>query len=1050
MLLASFTLDRQSPIFNSINLEKDEYIYVEDNQHRYMKLVFERFRISDLVQKYKIEDDRFFCFIPIEGFQVFNKSTYYEALKEHFIECGFQIISKEEIKKKLLDKSGKKMHEEGIVENLDERKFSFPEDIKGYPVEVVFSENKEAHFIRYCNFKNIELIEDITPQILTEFNQFKGVSQTKYQLICSKVHSLLSGTYAVKETEITQSGNELWEAILSYNLGGNQVSNLFEGRFLEYCQSMNKMYLSDIQEEIQNDFNGITGVGTIKRNAVKQILIECIESEKKKFNMLDNYIIDILEDRYKLIKDKTVQEVQSMLRICIPSIENMTFGMLQGKHITEIGNQNDRTGIIKLINTINQLMTMDELFKEVKSILEEREIEILNCRYDMGYTLEECGKIYGLTRERVRQIEMKTITKLLKYMKENHLIVCMSFQFGLQKYVTVNEIMKHISPEHLGLLQAYLHKQDEVGRILGLELLCLDGKKEINELCLEIEEYLGEIFRFDEEEDLLLEMFHSIGATNINTEGLQQYLLSLGFHDYGYFYSKHRLSLKKMYSIVLRDEITEPLTLDESGVILMKIKLKELFHQELNCDTRVIEARLADCEEVLSVANKTYLHVNHIDITQEMVENVERVIEEQLNQFEVIQSGEVYRIHQQDLNRINIANKYFFYTIAKRYLTDKYRFGKRNTMSITRIENAEGFYQTREEILIEKLRENHGKMKKRDILNSTNWEWNKIEDVLNKSEEMISIGKYAWLVNEFNVESRVEELIMDSALRYYQRDKYVITQKVYKETVVDPQVFQFYKSFEIMDGKAIAGYIKHLIPKLKGHSTFLSSLDSGITSIVDIITMKFKERCSKREIQQYLLDFGYKEAATYALLCQLISNNIYYQVDSDEFITKEEFEHIFEQVHDRVKCVIDERIGAKEYLILNNIAPSLRRELPRIDHRWSPELIYSIIIQQGYRGIEKEFSDYRTDRKIVVKEDSPIFRFDQLVYYILKNEYDGIMHESYICNDLMEHGVIFNTDSSLRKLPIEIRKSKLFEIDELGRLSIKEGVYELSRTESKI
>ena len=59
------------------------------------------------------------------------------------------------------------------------------------------------------------------------------------------------------------------------------------------------------------------------------------------------------------------------------------------------------------------------LSKEVNQVLETltyREREILKLRYGIGdgypYTLEQVGLIFGVTRERVRQIEAKAFDKL--------------------------------------------------------------------------------------------------------------------------------------------------------------------------------------------------------------------------------------------------------------------------------------------------------------------------------------------------------------------------------------------------------------------------------------------------------------------------------------------------------------------------------------------------------------------------------------------------------------------------------------------------------------
>ena len=66
-----------------------------------------------------------------------------------------------------------------------------------------------------------------------------------------------------------------------------------------------------------------------------------------------------------------------------------------------------------------------EQLEEVLSTLTEREQEILRLRvgFDNGrpMTLEEVGELYGLTRERIRQIESKALRKL-KHPKKSRLL----------------------------------------------------------------------------------------------------------------------------------------------------------------------------------------------------------------------------------------------------------------------------------------------------------------------------------------------------------------------------------------------------------------------------------------------------------------------------------------------------------------------------------------------------------------------------------------------------------------------------------------------------
>src|SRR6476469_8606572 len=66
-------------------------------------------------------------------------------------------------------------------------------------------------------------------------------------------------------------------------------------------------------------------------------------------------------------------------------------------------------------STANQEMLKDKI-EQVLKTLTYREREIIKLRYGLGdgytYTLEEVGRIFKVTRERVRQIEAKAVRKL--------------------------------------------------------------------------------------------------------------------------------------------------------------------------------------------------------------------------------------------------------------------------------------------------------------------------------------------------------------------------------------------------------------------------------------------------------------------------------------------------------------------------------------------------------------------------------------------------------------------------------------------------------------
>ena len=70
-------------------------------------------------------------------------------------------------------------------------------------------------------------------------------------------------------------------------------------------------------------------------------------------------------------------------------------------------------------------MFLREKIENLLKTLTYREREIIRLRYGLGdgytYTLEEVGRIFKVTRERVRQIEAKAFRKLQNPIRSQHL-----------------------------------------------------------------------------------------------------------------------------------------------------------------------------------------------------------------------------------------------------------------------------------------------------------------------------------------------------------------------------------------------------------------------------------------------------------------------------------------------------------------------------------------------------------------------------------------------------------------------------------------------------
>lgn len=133
-------------------------------------------------------------------------------------------------------------------------------------------------------------------------------------------------------------------------------------------------------------------------------------------------------------REPTHEELSELLDMKISDIVNVMQG--GGRHLSmdaPIGGEEGEATMLDLFTPKDQkspdLNLMEQSLRdEVRyglSLLSSREIEVLSAYYGLNghksLTLEEIGELYGLTRERVRQIKERALRRLRKSVNKNAL-----------------------------------------------------------------------------------------------------------------------------------------------------------------------------------------------------------------------------------------------------------------------------------------------------------------------------------------------------------------------------------------------------------------------------------------------------------------------------------------------------------------------------------------------------------------------------------------------------------------------------------------------------
>ena len=141
----------------------------------------------------------------------------------------------------------------------------------------------------------------------------------------------------------------------------------------------------------------------------------------------------------KLNRDPSLEELASVLSLSVEELVEIKSYMMDTTSLDiPVGDEDDGTTVASFVEDIKFTNPADTIAKEadaevvnaVLGTLSEREADVLRRRFGIGFnhpmTLEDIGKEYGLSRERIRQIESKALRKLRHPSRAGILKSCMA------------------------------------------------------------------------------------------------------------------------------------------------------------------------------------------------------------------------------------------------------------------------------------------------------------------------------------------------------------------------------------------------------------------------------------------------------------------------------------------------------------------------------------------------------------------------------------------------------------------------------------------------
>lgn len=1035
-------------LLNKNRYESGEFI-IADSNSKFVNIDYETFYIGGFLSRFKVESNEFFNYVPLEGFKVLNPKINIEEFKNELIKNGFKCyeysLGSEKItidkdylieEKDSCEKENDEFEEDLIedhltyiqgtndIESMTAKKnnlFDFNnssvENIQNY-----FWESTYFTVIKFLRLRGITSISEITNQTVIDYCKSRGAGVTKIE------------SFKMKLIEIYQEERDILP--INYDIFSIDFclsTMVFEDVRKFFTDEVKITDMAQITEEDLDIASMQKGITTRKIELIKEEILKVSKIERK--NVVKRKITILFEGYwYETLKNYKLKELASILNISFNEETDLTLEDINDKDLVELGVNNSKDKLMELSKIINGTKSLSEIFEgAVNHISDERVNKTLDCRYVDGETLASTGEMFGITRERVRQLQKNAEDKITKYLLSNNLIIALILENRGKNFCTLKNLSLYIQKGKEYYCTIFISNTDKIKVFKPLSLLYFENYDGIEEKFEGMIKELPEMFQLYDYLDNITEALLILGIEDPSLETIEELLINYKYNLHGEYVSKVKLTLFNILDEIFKTYVKEPLRIDEEGAKVVSDLARKHFNEVLDTSVRGIEARIRDNANILLCGKTTFVHIENYQFDKNSVIRAGNVLRETFKTQEVVNIGFVFDSNKDGFIESGIKNKLALYSLVQHYYGDSFKVGKGNTLDIYKDVDAD--VTKTEDQLIELIIKNGGRIKKEEIVRFFGWKESRVDNTISISNKIIRTGKLVTILENFNVSEREKCEIKNMLDKLMGICGFTSSTVMLNEMKFNTILGPFLSRNNITDYETLAPVIKNIFTNIKGHSNFIYKEDSEFKSIDDVVRNKFNNTFYRDEVRDFIYFYGYKDMMVSNVITNAIEDGIFVEISSDECVHS----NCFNISADVIKKVIEYTkiaFGDATYLSLSDMK-ILRKELPIIDYRWNAHLIKSLVKNRGFRVIEKIYHNSKSDKIILVKEESEIASYDELICNVLVNEYKGNMHETKIYDYLADKGLVLKQENIFdKKIPHDLKVSGRIKIDEVGRVDI--------------
>ena len=760
--------------------------------------------------------------------------------------------------------------------------------------------------------------------------------------------------------------------------------------FVNYCHSKGIEYMSDLEGFNFSDLSGVRGIG---KGKIEDIIsryeqydsgnfgnnIESEKREKKIEKTIFNFINEQLED----IDIDFLTGLGIKLKVVAMLISNgyKKLGDIEGistktlLHI--VGDRN----FVKFEGIEDELKkTLFEIFDDVL-FAQSKEDFCIDIKRACGYTLQELGNEYGLTRERIRQKIAKFNSNLDSFMKP-----IVALFMSPKNYITVQELLDIYDNDDYDKAILYWCKNSDDLEYLEFAEVFVYAQEERNAVENQIEtiaeEFIGDGINLYDNLEELEDLMQNSGFPYMDGSSFINLIQQHGYKVYGDFVVKGRQSYGYLCARVVAEKFPNGIKIYD-GCDLDKLRTyaaEEYGDLGIPDSNRAFSTRLSDYlilsgRGMATAESNIHIEMSVLDEIKEYIDNAQ---EGEINY------AEVFSVFEGKLRMLsNIDNYNFLHGVLKLYYSDEYDFSSRDYLK----KRGSGYKSGKLSAKIKELIENTGvpihknEIKKKlpgltDIV--------LINTILSDDDLTQWDYNHYFSISLININDTEKEYIKDEINKLLnQNDGYCSDRLLYDE-------IKRYKPDILMNNKVeTVNNLFFLCQKLfseefdfrRPHISRQGLLEEMSVKNVALHLLGYPIKLSFSRYQEIADKLKWSPVTTGLVFSEIETD--YARINDDMYIKRDAFD-ISEDAVNEIRQVLRRKMS-KGYLSLINFDDW--EDFPDVPYEWNVFLLRTIvnIRMSDLRIVEIKTKDRRYERGIVIEANSDIIDYTDLIISFLKN-----------------------------------------------------------------